>query len=595
LPILYSNPTAESVSLLTRASFGNAAESIIALRHQISIQNHPTATTPSCFCARLLYSAPRRCGAFVSKNKNEEPTMSFANLKVGTRLAAGFGVLVLLLAGTTILGVSRLNGLYAGTDAIANDRYPRVANAYHIQDGLTKTSVILHQLLIVEDPEQIKQMMADIDAIRTDVTSRFEQLKQQMQTDRARQRYNEMLDARVAYRTDQAAFLKLVAEDKKPEAARLLGGAIAKDQKVYFDKVKGIIDLGEAFMQDATRTAEDQYRSGTIYMLSLAAAAIVLACALAYWVTRSITGPLQAAVRIARTVASGDLTSRIEVLSTDETGQLLQELKDMNLSLVRVVGDVRQRSDTIATASSQIASGNLDLSSRTEQQASSLQQTAAAMEQLTATVRQSADNARQANQLVLSASASAGKGGAVVSQVVDTMQEINVSALKIVDIIAVIDSIAFQTNILALNAAVEAARAGEQGRGFAVVASEVRNLAQRSAAAAREIKILIDDSVHKVDSGSQLVTQAGITMDEIVAGVQRVTDIMGEIASASVEQETGIGQINQAISEMDAVTQQNAALVEQAAAAAAALQQQAHGLTQVVSVFRLDQTPLTLT
>ncbi|RXZ38972.1 HAMP domain-containing protein [Oxalobacteraceae bacterium CAVE-383] len=343
-------------------------------------------------------------------------------------------------------------------------------------------------------------------------------------------------------------------------------------------------------MQDATRAAAAQYSSGAAYMLSLAGAAIVLACALAYLVTRSITRPLRTAVGIARTVAAGDLTSRIEVVSTCETGQLLRELKDMNGSLVTLVGEVRQSSDTIATASSQIASGNLDLSSRTEQQASSLQQTAAAMEQLTSTVRQSADNARQANQLALSASNVAGKGGAVVSQVVDTMQEINSSALKIADIIAVIDGIAFQTNILALNAAVEAARAGEQGRGFAVVASEVRNLAQRSAAAAKEIKVLIDDSVNKVDSGSQLVSQAGATMNEIVASVQRVTDIMGEIASASAEQETGIGQINQAISEMDSVTQQNAALVEQAAAAAGALRQQADGLTQVVSVFRLDRS-----
>jgi methyl-accepting chemotaxis protein len=515
--------------------------------------------------------------------------MSFANMKVGTRLVAGFGVLVLLLASITALGVWRLSDLYDGTDAIANDRYPRVANAYRIQDGLTRASVILHRLLIVQDPEQTKQLVADLEVIKTDVTARFEQLNRQMQTDRARQRYAEMLQARTAYRADQAEFLKLLGEGKKSEAEHLLGSSVAKNEKVYFDKVKGIVDLGEAFMQDATHAAQDQYRSGAIYMLSLAGVAILLACALAYWVTRSITRPLQTAVRIARTVASGDLTSRIEAASADETGQLLRELKDMNHSLVTLVGEVRHGAETIATASSQIASGNLDLSSRTEQQASSLQQTAAAMEQLTSTVRQSADNARQANQLVLSASAIAGKGGAVVLQVVDTMQEINSSALKIVDIIAVIDGIAFQTNILALNAAVEAARAGEQGRGFAVVASEVRSLAQRSAAAAKEIKALIDDSVNKVDSGSRLVAQAGATMGEIVASVQRVTDIMGEIASASAEQETGIGQINQAISEMDGVTQQNAALVEEAAAAASALQQQANGLTRTVSAFRLDQ------
>jgi methyl-accepting chemotaxis protein len=290
---------------------------------------------------------------------------------------------------------------------------------------------------------------------------------------------------------------------------------------------------------------------------------------------------------VAQTVAAGDLSSRIEAQSTDETGQLMAALRSMNDSLSKVVGEVRHGTDTIATASSQIASGNQDLSSRTEEQASSLEETAASMEQLTSTVKQNADNARQANQLAASASEVAVRGGAVVSQVVDTMGSINASSRKIVDIIAVIDGIAFQTNILALNAAVEAARAGEQGRGFAVVASEVRTLAQRSAAAAKEIKGLIDDSVSKVAAGTQQVAEAGKTMDEIVNSVRRVTDIMGEISSASHEQTQGIEQINQAITQMDQVTQQNAALVEEAAAAAGSLQEQAGGLVQVVSAFRL--------
>jgi len=260
----------------------------------------------------------------------------------------------------------------------------------------------------------------------------------------------------------------------------------------------------------------------------------------------------------------------------------------MRDSLAQVVGQVRQGTDTIATASSQIAAGNMDLSSRTEQQASSLEETAASMEELTSTVKQNADNARQANQLAVSASGVAVKGGHVVAQVVNTMSAINTSSKKIVDIIGVIDGIAFQTNILALNAAVEAARAGEQGRGFAVVAAEVRNLAQRSAAAAKEIKTLIGDSVDKVEEGSKQVAEAGKTMDEIVGSVKRVTDIMAEITAASQEQTAGIEQINQAITQMDQVTQQNAALVEEAAAAAASLQEQASGLSQVVSVFKLD-------
>ncbi|MBC7858784.1 MAG: cache domain-containing protein [Burkholderiaceae bacterium] len=311
-------------------------------------------------------------------------------------------------------------------------------------------------------------------------------------------------------------------------------------------------------------------------------------------IARSISRPLIEAVKLAQTVAAGDLTTSIDAHGDDETGQLMRALNDMNHSLGAIVGRVHSGTDTIATASRQIAAGNLDLSSRTEQQASALEQTASAMEELTSTVQQNAENARQANALAASASSVAVKGGEVVAHVVETMESINASSKKIVDIIAVIDGIAFQTNILALNAAVEAARAGEQGRGFAVVATEVRNLAQRSAAAAREIKSLIGDSVDKVETGSVLVHQAGATMDEIVASVKRVTDIMAEITCASVEQESGIEQINKAIGEMDAVTQQNAALVEEAAAAAESLQDQAGGLAQVVSVFKVDDHHLTI-
>ena len=315
---------------------------------------------------------------------------------------------------------------------------------------------------------------------------------------------------------------------------------------------------------------------------------IALAGTLAWLLSRSIVRPLARAVRIARTVAAGDLSTRFEAGSRDETGQMLQALGDMNQSLVNIVGEVRRGTDTIANASTEIARGNQDLSSRTEQQASSLEETASSMEELTGTVKQNADSARHANQLAASASEVAIKGGDVVAQVVDTMNAISASSKNIADIIGVIDGIAFQTNILALNAAVEAARAGEQGRGFAVVATEVRNLAQRSAAAAREIKELIGDSVGKVDAGSRLVAQAGSTMTEIVDSVRRVTDIMQQIASASEEQIAGIEQINHAISQMDTVTQQNAALVEQAAAAAEALQDQAASQAQVVSVFKLD-------
>jgi len=314
--------------------------------------------------------------------------------------------------------------------------------------------------------------------------------------------------------------------------------------------------------------------------------AVVLGVAVAIWLARNITSPLGYAVRVAKRVAEGDLTAKVEVRSKDETGQLMAALKDMNVSLLDIVTRVRAGTDTIATASTEINAGNQDLSSRTEQQASSLEETASSMEELTSTVKQNADNARQANQLAATASENAVRGGEVVAQVVDTMASIDASSKKIADIIGVIDGIAFQTNILALNAAVEAARAGEQGRGFAVVAGEVRNLAQRSAAAAKEIKDLIGDSVEKVETGSRLVDQAGRTMEDVVGSVKRVSDIISEIAAASDEQRAGIEQVNQAITQMDQVTQQNAALVEQAAAAAEAMQDQAAGLAGLVGTFR---------
>jgi len=307
------------------------------------------------------------------------------------------------------------------------------------------------------------------------------------------------------------------------------------------------------------------------------------------WLINFAIRPLQQALMLADAVARGDLTQHFEVKASDEMGQLLHALQDMNESLVGIVTEVRNSSDSISIAAKQIAAGNSDLSQRTEEQASSLEETASSMEELTSTVKQNAENAKQANQLAANASDIAVKGGLAVNEVMHTMTSISASSKKIVDIISVIEGIAFQTNILALNAAVEAARAGEQGRGFAVVASEVRNLAQRSAAAAKEITALIADSVDKVDIGSKQVNQAGATMNEIVSAVKRVTDIMAEIAAASSEQSAGIEQVNQAIIQMDEVTQQNAALVEEAAAAAESMQEQANGLYVAVGVFKLGK------
>ncbi|MEG2030593.1 MAG: methyl-accepting chemotaxis protein, partial [Janthinobacterium sp.] len=403
--------------------------------------------------------------------------------------------------------------------------------------------------------------------------------------------YQEVLSTRKAYTDVRKDVFKAKNAGDLELGKRLYEGDMAVKRDIYLAALKKLAVREARLLDETAAQIRARYENGRLLLISLGMAAMLLGIACAYWITRSITRPITRAVQVAEAVSAGDLTSHIEVHTTEETGQLLQALKDMNTSLVGIVGQVRSGTDTIATASSEIASGNLDLSSRTEEQASSLEETASSMEELTSTVRQNADNAQQANQLALSASGVAVRGGAVVGKVVDTMDAINDSSRKIVDIISVIDGIAFQTNILALNAAVEAARAGEQGRGFAVVATEVRNLAQRSAGAAKEIKTLIGDSVEAVDAGSKLVAEAGSTMAEIVASVQRVTDIMAEISLATQEQSSGIDQINQAIGQMDQVTQQNAALVEEAAAAAESLQEQSGQLAQVVSVFKLDGAP----
>jgi methyl-accepting chemotaxis protein len=371
-------------------------------------------------------------------------------------------------------------------------------------------------------------------------------------------------------------------------AAKIITSRISPLSQQAINEINNLVDIQQVSLREIITGTVSAGAQLTYLLFLIGAIALFIGGIFSWSITRSITIPLNFAVSVTNRVAAGDLTSNIDSSEKDEIGQLLTALKEMNASLARTVGQVRIGTDMIAVASSEIATGNADLSSRTESQASSLEQTASSMEQLTDTVRQNADNARQANQLAVSASGVALKGGGVVSQVVETMGSIKESSNKIVDIIGVIDGIAFQTNILALNAAVEAARAGEQGRGFAVVASEVRNLAQRSAAAAKEIKSLIGDSVEKVDVGSRLVDAAGKTMDEIVSSVKRVADIMREITAASQEQSAGIEEVNQAISQMDEMTQQNAALVEQAAAAAESLQDQSVTLAQAVSIFKLD-------
>ena len=517
------------------------------------------------------------------------------NMNVGTRLSAAFLLVIVLLLGITLQGIAGMSSVNDSSELIVNDRYRKVTIANAVLDGINSTAVEMRNLLILEDKAQAAQALERMALARKQVTGQLATLERELSTEQGRQSLKRILDARARYAAGQQRFLALLAADDKAQASALLLSSVMRDQQAYFDEVRSLVNLVGQLMEKAGEHSVLTYHASRNWMLGLAALATLLACGLGVWITRGITGPLRGAMAVAQAIAGGDLRSHIRVSGDDETARLLKALQEMNDSLQRIVGQVRSGTDTINAAASEIADGNLDLSARTEQQASSLEETAAAMEQLTSTVQQNADSARQASALAAGASAVASKGGAEVARVVDTMASINASSQKIVDIISVIEAIAFQTNILALNAAVEAARAGEQGRGFAVVAAEVRGLAQRSTAAAKEIELLIRDSVEQVECGNRLVSDAGRTMAEVVASVHRVSDIMGEISAAGVEQSAGIAQVNEAIAQMDAVTQQNAALVEEAAAAAASLQQQARSLSATVGVFRTeDGTPAPL-
>ena len=515
--------------------------------------------------------------------------MKIANLKIGTRLGLGFGVVVVLLLAVAFIAVSRINLINKATDEILNDRYAKVVLAKNIQTEVNLQARYLRNAIIgATDPAEVTTSLGKLDASVKKNAEYLAKLKTMLNTEKGKALYDAMSQRRNTYAAERDATVKLLLAGQPDLAGKYLLKELRGPQNAFFESIIALAEFQESLMNKSGDQAEADGAFAVQMTVALSAFAAVAAVLIGWLITRSITAPVNLAVSLAQTVAAGDLSSRIEVQSKDEIGSLMQALKDMNQSLNNIVGQVRVSTDEIATATGEVATGNMDLSSRTEQQASALEETASSMEELTSTVKQNSDNARQANQLAVSAVQVARQGGVVVDEVVTTMGQINESAAKISDIIGVIDGIAFQTNILALNAAVEAARAGEQGRGFAVVASEVRNLAQRSAGAAKEIKTLINDSVERVDAGNKLVAKAGTTMTEVVASIQRVTDIMGEITVASREQEVGIEQINQAVTEMDTVTQQNAALVEEAAAATGALEQQAAHLAQVVSVFKLD-------
>ena len=513
--------------------------------------------------------------------------MKLKSMKIGQRLALGFGLVLLLLLLVSLAAVKSMNSLNELTDKIVNDNNVQLEAVNGMRDAQRRIAIGIRDIILTQDEAGMEALDKTTDAAFADYMRTRDVLEKLLVEPERRALLAKITDARTKAVPLIAKARELGRSNQTEEGVAYLKSTVVPAVREWQQTITAMIADQTARNETQQARGKADFERMRAVLVGVTLLALLVAVAVGWFITRSITRPMRRAVEVARTVAAGDLSSHIDVDSTDETGELLAALKDMNGSLQTIVSQVRSGTETLVTASGQIASGNLDLSSRTEQQASALEETASSMEELTATVKQNSENARQANTLARSASDVATRGGAVVADVVTTMGSIHASASKIVDIIGVIDGIAFQTNILALNAAVEAARAGEQGRGFAVVASEVRNLAQRSAAAAKEIKTLIGDSVEKVDAGSRLVQQAGSTMEEIVGSVRRVTDIMGDISAASHEQEAGIEQINTAIGEMDAVTQQNAALVEEAAAAAQSMQEQSDQLEQLVSTFKL--------
>ena len=509
------------------------------------------------------------------------------NWKISTRLSGAFGlivVLLLILAGASLLKMKDMNN---ASDDLATNWLPSISSV--------KTMNLLHsdlRLLMMEH-----RINSDKNSISKIESAIQEQIKEIEKTQKVYEPLMTEPEEKIAFKSYLEKWQKLQAIEKRALQLSSQGLdddtkiALERESKPVFDSMGNDLDklvkINEKGSEDSAKKSNAAYKTAQLQIIVLVIVALGATVALSLFIIRSITTPLNYAVEAVRHIAQGDLSRPIEVRNHDELGTLLSTMSEMQTSLISVVSSVRTGSESVATASAEIAQGNQDLSSRTENQASALEQTASSMEHLGSTVRQNADNARQANQLAQQASSVAAEGGDVVGQVVETMKEINTSSQKIADIISVIDGIAFQTNILALNAAVEAARAGEQGRGFAVVASEVRALAGRSAAAAKEIKTLIDASVDRVGQGTLLVDKAGQTMSKVVSSIQQVTDIMGEISAASTEQSAGVIEIGQAVTQMDQATQQNAALVEEMAAAASSLKVQAQELVQTVSVFQL--------
>ncbi|MFN4003883.1 MAG: methyl-accepting chemotaxis protein [Hylemonella sp.] len=514
--------------------------------------------------------------------------MKFNDLRIGTRLAIGSGLLIALLAGCLALAYIHLGAIGAINDRIIDKDWVKAEAANLINANTRANARRTLELLLVTEPNRLAAIRQDIDRNKAAIDEAMQTLQRLLYLPEGQALLEQLRPARQAYVQSFRRVSQLVDEGRRDEAVRLMLEETLPLLDALQEPINGLAALQRRIVESSGQQVRQTIVSAQWIMAVLGLLALAVGASLSWWIARSITTALRQAVRVAQTVARGDLSSPVEVHSRDETGELMGALAQMTGQLRQIVQRVRAGTESIATAARQIAAGNQDLSARTEAQASALQQTAASMEELAATVKNNDAASTHASQLAETAAGVATRGGDLVSQVVRTMESIDASSKRIADIIGLIDGIAFQTNILALNAAVEAARAGEAGRGFAVVASEVRQLAQRSAQAAREIKTLIGESVASVDAGCTLVERAGSTMDEIVVHVRRVADLMRETNLATHEQASGIGQINEAVSQMDKATQQNAALVEQAAAATQSLQQQAEQLVQTVAAFRLE-------
>ncbi|MGE4124031.1 MAG: methyl-accepting chemotaxis protein [Pusillimonas sp.] len=510
------------------------------------------------------------------------------NLKIGTRLILSFAIMLVLIAINAGVGMWRIQAADNNTSELTQLRLTneRLTSEWNKLTALNAVRTIANAR--ITDPQTIKYFEDQMKATSAEITKIQNALKDRITEPEGQRLYAVIQERRSEYVGKRTAALEQRKAGNEAAARAFYDNELEGLLDRYSGSINDLLEFQKNLINTKADTLHDDNILGLNILVGVAVVALALGLLLAWLITRSITSPLGAAVSFAEKVSQRDLTSHLKVTGKDEIATLMGSLQRMNANLLGVIREVKQGADSIATASAQIAAGNLDLSSRTEEQASSLAETAATMEELTTTVKQNADNARQANGLAESAASVATRSGEVVGKVVETMGAINSSSKQVVDIISVIDSIAFQTNILALNAAVEAARAGEQGKGFAVVASEVRTLAQRSAQAAKEIKSLIDKSVSITEEGNRLVSEAGKTMEETVTSIRHVTDIMGEITAASQEQSIGIDQINQAVSQMDQVTQQNAALVQEASAASDSMQDQARTMAELVSTFHIS-------